>query len=134
MEIVAGEVDITIRRANGIPVTIIESFRLQSCGSKNVVVAQHLNKELLTKYDTHEIKRKFVIVFGEAERFDNLWVNYSEYIKNLNNNYDFGDSYQLSGFSVRNDLHKFSNLKIGVSRHENNGDTIEVVHLVLNMK
>ena len=129
----AGEVDIMIRRANGIPVTIIESFRLQSCGSKNVVVAQHINK-LLTKYDTHEIKRKFILVFGEAERFDNLWVNYSEYIKNLNNNYDFGDSYLLSGFSVRNDLHEFSNLKIGVSRHENNGDTIEVVHLVLNMK
>ncbi len=128
-----GELDIMIRRANGIPVTIIECFRLDSCGSKNVVVVEHINK-LLSKYDTHELKRKFIIVFGEAARFDNLWVNYQEYIKNLNNNIDFGDTYPLSGFSMRNDLHSFANLKVGVSRHENNGGTLEIVHLMINMK
>ncbi|GGD28656.1 COR domain-containing protein [Hyunsoonleella pacifica] len=129
----AGELDIMIRRNNGIPVTIIECFRLDSCGSKNVVVAEHM-KKLFSKYDTHELKRKFIVVFGEAQRFDNLWVNYSEYIKNLNSNYDFGENYPISGFSVRDDLHGFSNLKVGVSRHENNGETIEIVHLMLNMK
>lgn len=129
----AGELDIMIRMNNGIPITIIECLRLESCGSKNVVVAEHLIK-LLSKYDTHELKRKFIIVFGEAQRFDNLWINYSEYIKNLNSNYDYGDKYPLSGFSVRDDLHGFANLKVGISRHENNGETIEVVHLMLNMK
>nr|WP_321409581.1 COR domain-containing protein [uncultured Carboxylicivirga sp.] len=129
----AGELDIMIRRDNGIPVTIIECLRLESCGSKNAVVAEHMNK-LLTKYDTQELKRKFIIVFGEAERFDNLWVNYSEYIKGLNDNSDFGIKYPLSGFSLRNDLHSFSNLKVGISRHVNNGETVEIVHLMLNMK
>lgn len=129
----AGELDIMIRRANGIPVTIIECFRLESCGSKNVVVVEHINK-LLSKYDTHELKRKFIVVLGEATRFDNLWVNYQEYIKNLNNNIGFGDSYPFSGFSMRNDLHSFANLKVGIARHENNGETIEVVHLMINMK
>jgi len=129
----SGELDIMIRMNNGIPVTIIECFRLESCGSKNVVVAEHLAK-LLSKYDTHELKRKFIVVFGEAERFDNLWINYSEYIKNLNSNYDYGDKYPLSGFSIRDDLHSFANMKVGISRHENNGETVEVVHLMLNMK
>jgi internalin A len=129
----SGELDIMIRKYNGIPVTIVESFRLESCGSKNVVVAEHLIK-LLSKYDTHELKRKFIVVFGEAERFDNLWINYSEYIKNLNSNFDYGDKYPLSGFSIRDDLHSFGNMKVGISRHENNGDTVEVVHLMLNMK
>jgi len=129
----AGELDIMIRMNNGIPVTIIECFRLESCGSKNVVVAQHLTK-LLSQYDTHELKRKFIIVFGEAERFDNLWISYSEYIKNLNSNYDYGDKYPLSGFSIRDDLHSFANMKVGISRHENNGETVEVAHLMLNMK
>jgi small GTP-binding protein len=129
----AGELDIMIRMNNGIPITIIECLRLESCGSKNVVVAEHL-KKLLSKYDTHELKRKFIIIFGEAQRFDNLWINYSEYIKNLNSNYDYGDNYPLSGFSVRDDLHSFANLKVGISRHENNGETVEVVHLMLNMK
>ena len=128
-----GEIDIMIRRNNGIPVTIIECFRLESCGAKNAIVAEHL-KKLLLRYDTHELKRKFIVVFGEAERFDNLWINYSEYIKNINSNDDYGDKYPLSGFSNRDDLNSFSNMKIGVSRHENNGETVEVVHLVLNMK
>lgn len=129
----SGELDIMIRRSNGIPVTIIECFRLENCGAKNVVVAEHLSK-LLSKYDTHELSRKFIIVFGEAERFDNLWGNYSEYIKNINSNDNYGDKYPISGFSIRNDLHSFSNMKIGVSRHENNGETIEVVHIMLNLR
>jgi internalin A len=129
----AGELDIMIRRSNGIPITIIECFRLESCGPKNVVVAQHLVK-LLSRYDTHELPQKFVVIFGEAERFDNLWINYSDYIKNLDTNSDYGDKYPLSGFTVRDDLHSFSNLKVGISRHENNGEIVEVVHLLLNMK
>lgn len=129
----SGELDIMIRMNNGIPVTIIECFRLDSCGPKNTTVATHL-KKLLLKYDTHELKRKFIIVFGEADRFDNLWTNYTQYIKDLNSNYDYGDNYPLSGFSVRDDLHNFGNMKVGVSRHDNNGETIEVVHVLLNMK
>jgi internalin A len=129
----AGELDIMIRMNNGIPVTIIECFRLESCGSKNLVIAEHLIK-LLSKYDTHELKRKFIVVFAEADRFDNLWINYSEYLKKLNSNDNYGDKYPLSGFSVRDDLHNFANLKVGISRHEHNGDTVEVVHVMLNMK
>ncbi|WP_312074957.1 COR domain-containing protein [Chryseobacterium sp.] len=129
----AGELDIMIRMNNGIPVTIIECFRLESCGAKNTVVSDHISK-LLNKYDTHELKRKFVVVFGEAERFDNLWTNYSQYIKNLNSNENYGEKYPISGFSVRDDLHNFANIKIGISRHENNGETFEVVHIILNMK
>jgi len=129
----SGELDIMIRMSNGIPVTIIECFRLESCGAKNTVVSEHLIK-LLSKYDTHELKRKFIVVFGEAERFDNLWTNYTSYIKGLNSNDNYGDKYPISGFSVRDDLHSFANMKVGISRHENNGETVEVVHVLLNMK
>lgn len=129
----AGEIDIMVRKSNGIPVTIIECFRLESCGTKNTVVSEHLVK-LLSKYDTHELKRKFIVVFGEAERFDNLWTNYNQYIKDLNSNNNYGDKYPLSGFSVRDDLHNFANMKVGISRHDNNGETVEIVHLILNMK
>lgn len=128
-----GELDIMIRMNNGIPITIIECFRLESCGAKNTVVSDHL-KKLLSKYDTHELKRKFIVIFGEAERFDNLWTNYSYYIQNLNSNNNYGDKYPLSGFSVRDDLHSFANMKVGISRHENNGETVEIVHVLLNMK
>ena len=90
--------------------------------------------KMVSKYDTHELKRKFIVVFGEAERFDNLWTNYMQYIKDLNSNSDYGEKYPISGFSVRDDLHSFANMKVGISRHDNNGDSVEVVHVMLNMK
>lgn len=128
----AGELDIMIRRNNGMPVTIIECLRLDSCGPKNTIVVDHM-KKLLSNYDTHDLERKFVIVFGEAARFDNLWISYSDYIKDLNNKPGYGEKYPISGFTIRNNIGNFSNLKIGVSRHRNNGETLEVVHLMLNM-
>jgi internalin A len=129
-----GELDMMIRRDNGIPVTIIESFRLESCGSKNTAVSSHLNK-LLSKYDTQGIKRNFMLVFGEAQRFDNLWTNYTQYIKDINSKPDFNDEeYPFSGISIRTDLTDFANIKVCVSRHHHNNETREVVHIMMNMK
>lgn len=128
-----GEVDIMIRRDNGIPVTIIESLRLDSCGSKNLTVAMHLDK-LLSKYDTHGIKRNFMLVFGEAKRFDNLWTNYIQYIKEIDSKPNFNsDEFPLAGFAIKTDLTDALNIKVAVSRHYHDGETREVVHIILNM-
>ncbi|WP_313139186.1 COR domain-containing protein [Myroides sp.] len=125
----SGELDIMIRRNNGIPITIIECLRLSSCGKKNTIVSDHINK-LLSKYDTHDLKRKFVIVFAESNRLDNLWANYTKYIKDM----DYEDKYPFSGFTLRSDLHNnIGAMRVGVSRHENNGETLEVVHIMLDM-
>lgn len=124
----AGELDIMLRRNNGIPITIIECFRLDSCGPKNTVVSEHIMK-LLSKYDTHDLKRKFVMVFAESNRLDNLWGNYTKYIKGI----DYGNNYPFSGFTLRSDLHSIGAMRVGISRHENNGETLEIVHIMLDM-
>lgn len=124
----AGELDIMLRRSNGIPITIIECFRLDSCGPKNTVVSEHIMK-LLSKYDTHDLKRKFVMVFAESNRLDNLWGNYTKYIKEM----DYGNNYPFSGFTLRSDLHSIGAMRVGISRHENNGETLEIVHIMLDM-
>lgn len=130
----SGELDIMIRRDNGIPVTIIESLRLESCGSKNTTIATHIDK-LFNKYDTQGIKRNFILVFGEAQRFDNLWTNYIQYIKELNSKPDFNEElFPISGITLKPDLSNSANIKVAVSRHLNNGETRELVHIVLNMK
>jgi len=132
----SGELDIMIRRDNGIPVTIIESLRLDSCGAKNTEISSHLNK-LLSKYDTHGIKRNFMLIFSGAKRFDNLWTNYMKYMEDINDKPEFNsDEYPKSGeFGRRNDMiDDISNIKIGVSRHYHNGETREIVHILLNMK
>lgn len=129
----SGEIDIMLRRDNGIPVTIIESFRLQSCGSKNTVISTHIDK-LLSKYDTQGLKRNFILIFGEAQRFDNLWTSYVQYIKDINSKPDFNDDeYPLSGVSTRGDLADLSNMKVLVSRHLQDSETREIVHIMLKM-
>ncbi|MDF2850778.1 MAG: small GTP-binding protein [Sphingobacterium multivorum] len=124
----AGELDIMLRRSNGIPISIIECFRLDNCGPKNTVVSEHIMK-LLSKYDTHDLKRKFVMVFAESNRLDNLWGNYTKYIKEM----DYGNNYPFSGFTLRSDLHSIGAMRVGISRHENNGETLEIVHIMLDM-
>lgn len=125
----AGELDIMIRRNNGIPITIIECFRLDSCGPKNTIVSDHITK-LLSKYDTHDLKRKFVIVFAESNRLDNLWGSYTKYIREM----DYADNYPISGFTLRSDLHNsIGAMRVGISRHEKNGESLEIVHIMLDM-
>jgi len=130
----AGEVDIMIRRHNGIPVTLIECLRLKSCGSSNKEISSHLNK-LLSRYDSQGISKNFIIIYSEANRFDNLWMNYREYINNINSKEGYNNKeYPLTGLDIRDDLSGYSNLKICISRHVHNSETREVVHLILNMK
>lgn len=129
----AGEIDLMIRNSRSIPVSILESFRLKSCGPKNTVIAEHISK-LLSDYDTHSLKRNFIIVFFEGKKFERAWDNYVKYLNNLNNNGSFTSEYLLSGFSRKPNLSHGKNMKIGFARHERENTEVEIVHVFLNMK
>lgn len=128
-----GELDIMIRKKNGTPLSIIECFRLESCGSNNTVIVDHVDK-LLNSYDTHGLSRNFIIVFSEAKKFSKLWDNYVSYLNKINENINFNNTYPLSGFSRREDLLDAKDLKIGIARHERQGSHVEVVHIIINFK
>lgn len=126
-----GEVDILVRSENGTPVSIIEAFRLDSCGSDNTIVGSHLDK-LLHNYDTAGHPTNFVLVYAEAKKFLKLWENYLAYVNDLNAKPVYRNLYPLLSFKETGISQK-ADLKIGLARHERNGKIVEIYHLFLNM-
>ena len=129
--LMAGEVDIMVRSENGTPVSIIEAFRLDSCGPNNSIVDSHLDK-LLHDYDTVGHPTNFVLVYAEAKNFLKLWENYQAYISELNQKVNFRKEYPLLNFRETGISQK-ADLKIGLATHERNGQLIEVYHIFVNM-
>lgn len=128
----AGEIDIMIRKQNGTPYSIIEAFRLSSCGKDNKIVAQHLDK-LIHNYDTAGHARNFVIVYAEAKNFERLWGNYTTYVSELNGKIDFQARYPLINFSENRSLSEKSSVKVGVAKHRREGKIVEIYHIFINM-
>ena len=131
-KISSGEIDIMIRKENGTPFSIIEAFRLSSCGEKNTKVAQHLDK-LIHDYDTAGHARNFVVVYAEAKNFERLWKNYQTYVNELNGKIDFRATYPLISFTENEKLSEKSSIKIGVAKHRREGIIVEVYHVFVNM-
>lgn len=127
-----GEIDIMIRKKNGTPFSIIEAFRLKSCGVNNKTVAEHLDK-LLHDYDTAGHERNFVIVYAEAKNFVGLWANYQNYLNELNGKSAFRATFPLISFKERTDISNKSSIKIGVAKHRREGTIIEIYHVFINM-
>lgn len=130
----SGELDLMIRKENGTPITIVESLRLKSCGSKNRKIAAHINK-LFTNYDTHGLERNFILVFGEAKNFQSLCESYFRYIDGLNSKPEFNEKeFPISGIGYMPQLSSSANIKLIMSNHLHNGKNRELVHIILNMK
>lgn len=127
-----GEIDIMIRKKNGVPFSIIEAFRLNSCGPDNKTVAEHLDK-LLHDYDTAGHERNFVIVYAEVTNFERLWKRYKEYIAELNGKPAFRADYPLISFKEKSSVSTKSSIKIGVAQHRREGANVEVYHVFINM-
>lgn len=128
-----GEIDIMIRnRQNGTPISIIEAFRLASCGEKDTTVSTHLDK-LLHNYDTAGLKTNFVIVYAEAKDFVKLWDNYVKYVRNLNNKPEFRGKYPLVIFTDTSTYSPAVGVRVGLALHQREGGTVEVYHIFIDM-
>jgi len=122
-----------IRKENGTPISIIEAFRLDSCGKENRVVSSHLNK-LLHDYDTADHERNYILVYAEAGNFWSLWKHYLDYVNELNNKPEFEGKYPLIGFEdTEKKFSKKTEIKVGLARHEREGSIVEVYHIFINM-
>lgn len=127
-----GEIDLMIRKKDGTPFSIIETFRLKSCGKANKTVAEHLDK-LLHNYDTAGHERNFVIVYAEAKKFEQLWGNYKNYISEINGKPAFRAEYPLIKFEEKSEISNKSSIKTGLATHRREGTVVEVYHVFINM-
>lgn len=130
--ITAGELDIVVRSQNGLIETIIEAFRLESCGPLNTIVSKHIDK-LINKYDTAGHERNYVVVYSESADFNKNWIRYFEYVSDLNSKPDFSSTCPLKLFEdTEKDLVTKADFRIGRAIHIRNGREIEIMHLFVN--
>ena len=127
-----GEIDIMIRKKDGTPFSIIETFRLRSCGKDNKTVAEHIDK-LLHNYDTAGHERNFIIVYAEAKRFEQLWNNYKKYVSEINGKPAFRAKYPLIKFEEKSEISTKSSIKIGLATHRREGAVVGIYHVFINM-
>lgn len=127
-----GEIDVMIRKKDGTPFSIIEAFRLDSCGEKNKIIAEHIDK-LLHHYDTAGHARNFIMVYAEAKNFERLWRNYQKYVGEINGKKAFRADYPLVKFAEKIGINDKSSIKIGLATHRRDGKIVEVYHLFVNM-
>jgi hypothetical protein len=73
----AGELDLEIRRENGLPWTIVESLRISNGAKANW--NKHLDK-LVDSYNAHGLRTLFLIAFADCDkdRFKNIWKGYKD--------------------------------------------------------
>ena len=129
----SGELNIMIREENGTPISIIEAFRLSSCGEENKEIVSHINK-LINDYDTIGHLNNYIIVYAEAKDFSALWNNYFQYVKNINSNVYFNPSCQLNNFIDITSFHSDkSDLRIGQATHIRNDKEVNIFHIFINM-
>lgn len=73
----AGELDLEIRRENGLPWTIVESLRISNGAKTNW--NKHLDK-LVDSYNAHGLRTLFLIAFADCDkdRFKSIWNGYKD--------------------------------------------------------
>lgn len=129
----AGELDIMIRKENGTPVSIIEAFRLDSCGGQNSVIASHINK-LLHDYDTAGHEENYILVYAEASNFSKLWDNYLEYVKNLNSKKEFIGNNKLESFEdTGKEFSLKTDIRVGLAKHKREDYLVKIYHVFMNL-
>lgn len=128
----AGELDIVLREKMGRPISIIEAFRLASCGPSNTVISKHINK-LLNNYDTVGHKRNFIVVYSEAANFTANWNNYNDYIQCLNDKKDFSKQCPILSFEdTGTDVIDKTEIRVGRAIHTKSGRDVELLHIFAN--
>lgn len=124
----SGLLDIAIRDSskNGIIVSIIESFFLESCGPENKIVGPHL-KRLIDLYDSAGNAENFAVVFARAADFDKLWLNYKQYVDQV----VFGGKNYTVDYEL--DWLKYDKVKLGVTEFQRGEHTKRLVHVFINL-
>lgn len=129
----SGELDFMIRKDNGTPVSIIEAFRLSSCGDNNTVISHHVNK-LLSDYDTAGHKNKFILIYAESPNYSDLWKKYVSYISKIETKKGYDNKNKLLSFTDTGEqFSKVTDVRVGEAIHEREGKKIKVFHIFINL-
>lgn len=119
-----GEIDIKVEDLDGKVISICECFILFNCNKK--VINSHLIK--LFDYDANGLNQNFIIIYSQSKNFLNLWERYCLSIPQINFRYRL-----LKFKDVTTEFSEYSDIRIGIAKHERNDKIIEVYHIFVNM-
>jgi len=127
----SGELDIMVRDSRQMPISIIEAFRLNSFSDNNRTIIEHINK-LLIDYDTNDLKVNYILIYSLAENFQEAWIKYVKYIKNLPEHDLYDDNAELISYAPKKELSKRRNIKILTTQHSRSEEPKEIHHIFIN--
>lgn len=122
-----GELDIAIFSQNDLPLSIIEAFILHSIEKR--IIIKHL-KKLSENYDPNGLKNNYAVIYAQNERFSELWERYKEFVLTIDFEHKLAD-YSVMDMTAR--FPQFAAIKIGLTRHENRGTIVQVIHIFMDM-
>ncbi|OPJ57896.1 hypothetical protein CLCHR_41950 [Clostridium chromiireducens] len=118
----AGEVDILITEESGIPFSIIEALNLT--GTNRSYLNKHLEK--IFKYDANGLKFNFIVVYYLGTSFQDFWKNYLEDVSK-----PWSKFKNLGSPSIIES--KYTNLRIGLTKHIRNNESTNLYHICVDM-
>jgi len=123
----SGELDIGIRcPKTGNIISIIEALELGSCGPRNKVVKAHIEK-LIKQYDTAKNESNYIVIYSTAQKFDELWSNYKNYVENNL----FEENVKVE--SIRKEKFDKRGIKLAKTVHHVHGSEQKLFHLFVDM-
>ncbi|MBW3496194.1 hypothetical protein [Bacillus sp. FDAARGOS_1420] len=118
----SGEIDIFVKKKNGLPFSIIEALNLDSL--KKDYLELHLRK--IFGYDTTGLKYNFIIVYSSSKNFSGLWKRYVDHIKKYKYPYAKIDYKEVEEYV-------YANIKVGKTVHLRNNQEIYLVHIMVDL-
>ncbi len=123
--------DIIIENQFGNRISALECLRIYSVPNSNnnpeEYIRIHVNK--IFHNEPIGISPLFIIVYAEQIGFEKAWTKYIKYIENL----DFPDYKKIEQKEVRINNLKPANLKVLLSEHKREMNTIRMYHFFINM-
>lgn len=122
-----GELDVMVFTKEGIPLSILEAFKLESV--ENKTITDHL-KKLSENYDPNGLRNNYVIIYAESSDFSDLWRRYKDFVPTINYTYEL-EHQQIE--DVTDKHQQVAGIKLGLAKHRNRGIIVHVYHIFMDM-
>lgn len=123
----SGELDIMIFDKKSMPLSILESFNLNSIDTKSII--EHLTK-LSEKYDSNGLRNNYAVIYAKNGKFDEFWKRYREFVPTI----DF--EHKLNSDIVEDITSQYpdyAGIRLGLTKHYNRGKLVNIFHVFMDM-
>ncbi|MCA9964569.1 MAG: hypothetical protein KC423_10015 [Anaerolineales bacterium] len=122
-----GELDVAVFTKENIPLSILEAFIIGSIDTN--YITKHLRK-LSENYDPNGLQNNYAVIYSQNNNFLDLWERYKDFVATIN------FEHKMMGTQVddiTNRFPQFAGIKIGLTKHQNRGNIVQIYHIFMDM-